>query len=78
MASSSPLLSGTIEADDETPSVRPQGSIGTARPKSEPVVLVPGTQADGNVRSAEEGGIVSYLTTSFIFRLLSRSLPATI
>ena len=60
MASSSPLLSGTIEADDDTPAVvRPKGSIGTTRAKPEPVVLVPGTQANGSARAVEEGGIVS-------------------
>jgi len=63
MASSGPLLSGTIEADDETPTSKfPKGSIGdNGTPQREPVVLVPGATANGSARaggSAEEGGIV--------------------
>lgn len=60
MASSAPLLSGTIEADDDaqSPSV-PAGRIGSApsRSAADPVRLIPGTQA--SAASAEEGGIVS-------------------
>lgn len=56
--STQPLLSGTIEADEEAPPVL-SGNIGgaaTSTPRaSEPVVLVPGTAA----RDVEEGGIVS-------------------
>lgn len=56
--STQPLLSGTIEADEETPPVL-SGNIGsaptTSTPAREPVVLVPGTTA----RDVEEGGIVS-------------------
>lgn len=60
MSSSAPLLSGTIEADDDVPSPSyPTGNIGQkTAPKPtaarEPVVLVPGTTAS----SAEQGGIV--------------------
>ncbi|CAD6569697.1 MAG: Golgi apparatus membrane protein TVP23 A [Tremellales sp. Tagirdzhanova-0007] len=61
MASHSPLLSGTIEADEDSlPAPTPKGSIGSsAKPQREPVVLVPGTSA-GSTRAAtlEEGGIV--------------------
>lgn len=61
MAASQPLLSGTIEADDDGPSATttnfPSGNIGdgpnAARPRAEPVVLVPGTAAQA------EAGIVS-------------------
>lgn len=59
MSANAPLLSGTIEPDEEAPSV-PQGNIGTSsspRPSQTPVVLVPGTQASG-IGSVEEGGIV--------------------
>lgn len=56
--STQPLLSGTIEADEEAPPAL-SGNIGgaaTPTPRtSEPVVLVPGTAA----RDVEEGGIVS-------------------
>ncbi|KAL1408844.1 Golgi apparatus membrane protein tvp23 [Vanrija albida] len=65
-SSSAPLLSGTIEADDEVaaPSY-PTGNIGqSAAPKPaaarEPVVLVPGTTAS----SAEQGGIAGILKAS--------------
>lgn len=61
MSSNAPLLSGTIEADDDTP-IAPSGSIGAQKARREPEVLVPGTQANGNVAtpgSVEEGGIVS-------------------
>lgn len=61
MSSNAPLLSGTIEADEDAPTV-PSGSIGSSQPRREPEVLVPGTQANGsvgNAGTAEEGGIVS-------------------
>ncbi|ORX37352.1 Golgi apparatus membrane protein TVP23 [Kockovaella imperatae] len=67
MASSAPLLSGTIEADDDTPlPSRVQGSMAPSRPRQEPVVLVPGTQADGSIpaRQLEEGGITGILKQS--------------
>jgi hypothetical protein len=63
MSASDPFLSGTIEADEEIAPVIPTGNIGKA-PKAgrEPVVLVPGTQANGSVNSSiEDGGIVSQL-----------------
>ncbi|TXT10635.1 hypothetical protein VHUM_02140 [Vanrija humicola] len=67
MSSSAPLLSGTIEADDDAPvtSPYPTGNIGqTSAPKPaaarEPVVLVPGTTAS----SAEQGGITGILRGS--------------
>lgn len=56
---SAPLLSNTIEADDDLPSrTIPSGNIGSSlnASTSQPVQLVPGTQATGS--SAEEGGIV--------------------
>ena len=61
MSSNAPLLSGTIEADDETP-VAPSGSIGAQKARREPELLVPGTRANGSVgnpSTVEEGGIVS-------------------
>ena len=70
MASASPLLSGTIEADDDTAtqSSRPKGNIGSihtnthfskSQTQREAVVLVPGTTPDGTrMGSTEEGGIV--------------------
>jgi len=63
MSSNAPLLSGTIEADDDTPNL-PRGNIGTSTQKTrDPIVLVPGTQANGSVQgisggNVEEGGIV--------------------
>jgi hypothetical protein len=67
MASQAPLLSGTIEADEDVP-VAPQGSIGKAQTtRREPELLVPGTQANGGLGSAsavEEGGIVSCIGCS--------------
>jgi len=62
MASSAPLLSGTIEADEEATSSLPRGNIGQNASTSstrQPVVLVPDTA--GNGVSNEEGGIVSLL-----------------
>ncbi len=63
MASSAPLVSGTIEADEDAPtSSLPKGNIGSNTSKQrEPVVLVPGTTANGSARTghAEQGGIVS-------------------
>lgn len=56
--STQPLLSGTIEADEEAPPVLSGNIGGAASPAprtTEPVVLVPGTAA----RDVEEGGIVS-------------------
>ena len=68
MASHSPLLSGTIEADEDSlPAPTPKGSIGSsAKPQREPVVLVPGTSA-GSTRAAtlEEGGIVRLHITDY-------------
>ncbi|GMK54135.1 hypothetical protein CspeluHIS016_0107210 [Cutaneotrichosporon spelunceum] len=63
---SAPLLSGTIEADDDTPTQAPtsfpRGNIGdspnTAPRRSEPVVLVPGTAAQA------EAGIAGILKAS--------------
>ncbi|WVF70239.1 hypothetical protein IAT40_005028 [Kwoniella sp. CBS 6097] len=67
MASSAPLLSGTIEPDEDVPS-QPRGNIGSSRPPSAPVVLVPGTTASGSavtaLGSAEEGGIRGILKQS--------------
>ncbi|KAK6905949.1 hypothetical protein I203_106784 [Kwoniella mangroviensis CBS 8507] len=67
MSSSAPLLSGTIEPDEEPPTL-PQGKIGASSRSSEPVVLVPGTTAQGNVATgisnAEEGGIRGILKQS--------------
>ncbi|WVR06086.1 hypothetical protein IAU60_003114 [Kwoniella sp. DSM 27419] len=67
MSSSAPLLSGTIEPDEEVPSF-PRGNIGAARPTSQPVVLVPGTTASGSsvtaISNAEEGGIRGILKQS--------------
>ncbi len=60
MASSAPLLSGTIEADDDTASSFPRGNIGqnTAPPSSrQPVVLVPG--AGNGTANVDDGSIVS-------------------
>lgn len=65
MSSSAPLLSGTIEADEDAPQL-PKGSIGSStksQTQRAPELLVPGTQANGstgqgNTGSAEEGGIV--------------------
>lgn len=65
MSSSAPLLSGTIEPDEDLPPTLPQGKIGASSRPSEPVVLVPGTTAQGSnsnitgIGNAEEGGIVS-------------------
>ena len=63
MASSTPFLSGTIEADEDSPSGSfPKGNIGSKakQPLREPVVLVPGTASNGSAwtGSVEEGGIV--------------------
>jgi hypothetical protein len=63
MSSSAPLLSGTIEADDESPLAVPKGSIGSSTPAKsaarEPEVLVPGTASRTQAAArAEEGGIV--------------------
>ncbi|OCF42124.1 cytoplasmic protein [Kwoniella heveanensis CBS 569] len=69
MASSAPLLSGTIEPDEDVPSL-PRGNIGTesSRPPAEPVVLVPGATASGSsvtaLGNAEEGGIRGILKQS--------------
>ncbi|WVQ97661.1 hypothetical protein IAU59_004775 [Kwoniella sp. CBS 9459] len=67
MASSAPLLSGTIEPDEDVPSV-PRGNIGSSRPAAAPVVLVPGTTATGStvtaLGNAEEGGIRGILKQS--------------
>ncbi|KAK1925607.1 hypothetical protein DB88DRAFT_484484 [Papiliotrema laurentii] len=66
MSSNAPLLSGTIEADEDAPTV-PSGSIGSSQPRREPEVLVPGTQANGsvgNAGTAEEGGIAGILKQS--------------
>jgi hypothetical protein len=61
MASQAPLLSGTIEADDDAPAIA-KGNIGAPKAQREPELLVPGTQAAssraGNSGAAEEGGIV--------------------
>jgi hypothetical protein len=64
MSANAPLLSGTIEADEDVQTTHqfPTGNIGeSAAPKTrnaaDPVVLVPGTAP----RDAEEGGIVSTL-----------------
>lgn len=66
MSSSAPLLSGTIEADEEVSHAR--GNIAaapTAKATRPAEVLVPGTTADGQVRgSVEEGGIVGYRSIS--------------
>jgi hypothetical protein len=60
MASSAPLLSGTIEADEDVPSTTPSGNIGSGNTgRRDPVVLVPGTQSGGSGGNPEEGGIVS-------------------
>lgn len=69
MSSSAPLLSNTIEADDETVETQssfPKGNIGSSASSNTraPEVLVPGTGSGsgrGNGRSGneEEGGIVS-------------------
>ncbi|ODN92022.1 cytoplasmic protein [Cryptococcus wingfieldii CBS 7118] len=71
MSFSAPLLSGSIEPDDDTAPSVPKGNIGssssTARPPAERVVLVPGTQAGGvqtSLGSAEEGGIRGILKQS--------------
>lgn len=61
---SAPLLSHTIEADDDVPSRSvPSGNIGSNSngTNTQPVQLVPSTQASGS--SAEEGGIVSLMTS---------------
>lgn len=64
MSSSAPLLSNTIEADDDTlesQSSFPKGNIGstpTPATARAPEVLVPGT-GSGRTGSEEEGGIVS-------------------
>lgn len=61
MSANAPLLSGTIEADEDTPGTSqiPSGRIGeSAAPKrnaADPVVLVPGTAP----RSDGDGTIVS-------------------
>lgn len=63
MSANAPLLSRTIEPDEEAPS-GPQGNIGTSsspRPSQTPVALVRGTQASG-IGSVEEGGIVGLVT----------------
>ncbi|OXG11212.1 cytoplasmic protein [Cryptococcus neoformans Tu401-1] len=65
MSANAPLLSGTIEPDEEAQSV-PRGNIGTSsspRPAQTPVVLVPGTQASG-IGNVEEGGIRGILKQS--------------
>lgn len=70
MSANAPLLSGTIEPDEEAPSI-PRGNIGTSsspRPAQTPVVLVPGTQASG-VGNAEEGGIVGVLVLNMMNKL---------
>ena len=60
MTSHSPLLSGTIEADEDSlPAPTPKGSIGSAhKTQRDPVVLVPGTSAGSRAANLEEGGIV--------------------
>ncbi|RSH77610.1 Golgi apparatus membrane protein tvp23 [Apiotrichum porosum] len=65
MSANAPLLSGTIEADEDVQTTHqfPTGNIGeSAAPKTrnaaDPVVLVPGTAP----RDAEEGGINSWNT----------------
>ncbi|WVW82560.1 hypothetical protein I302_104571 [Kwoniella bestiolae CBS 10118] len=68
MSSSAPLLSGTIEPDEEPPSL-PQGKIGASSRSAEPVVLVPGTTPQGSggmmgIGNAEEGGIRGILKQS--------------
>lgn len=70
MSANAPLLSGTIEPDEEAQSV-PPGNIGTSsssRPAQTPVVLVPGTQASG-IGNVEEGGIVGPL----VFKVMDRA-----
>jgi hypothetical protein len=54
---SNPLLSGSIEADEEAPSPSlPKGNIGSSTSTSRPPeVLVPGT----SISQGEDGGIVS-------------------
>lgn len=62
MSSPAPLLSGTIEADDDTASNFPRGNIGqtiSASSTRAPVVLVPGTSGSG-VSGADDGSIVSH------------------
>ena len=75
MASQSPLLSGTIEADDETP-VLPKGNIGTPAAKArEPEILVPGSSAGNkSITNVEEGGIVSHSLSLTLTRTLTSSL----
>ncbi|KAK8866147.1 hypothetical protein IAR55_001298 [Kwoniella newhampshirensis] len=75
MSSSAPLLSGTIEPDEEPP-VLPRGNIGAAPPSgrtAQPVVLTPGAGPGGNgsgslsgggIGNAEEGGIRGILKAS--------------
>lgn len=60
MSSQAPLLSGTIEADEDVP-VTQTGKFGQIKPTRAPELLVPGTQAGrgGNSGTVEEGGIVS-------------------
>lgn len=69
MSANAPLLSGTIEPDEEAQSV-PRGNIGTSsspRPAQTPVVLVPGTQASG-IGNVEEGGIVGPMVCKMMDR----------
>ncbi|WRT64379.1 uncharacterized protein IL334_001311 [Kwoniella shivajii] len=65
--SSTPFLSGTIEPDEEAPTL-PHGKIGASSRASEPVVLVPGTTASGSaatgIGNVEEGGIRGILKQS--------------
>ena len=65
MATSSPLLSQSIEADEEGPTESvPKGSIRGPTTRREPEVLVPGTTAGGDQGNAEEGGIAGILRHS--------------
>ncbi|KAK4687677.1 hypothetical protein P7C73_g2444, partial [Tremellales sp. Uapishka_1] len=69
MSSSAPLLSGTIEADDDAPHQFPKGNIGSGpspstRQPQQPVVLVPGTSGSGHGGHPEEGGIAGILKQS--------------
>jgi hypothetical protein len=65
---SAPLLSGTIEADDDLQSNLnrnlPSGKIGSTQTSTREVHLVPGTQAANT--SAEDGGIVRICGTAAV------------